>query len=195
MSAEMKTTTVQALLGMLTLCPMSGYDLKQRIEGSIGNFWSESYGQIYPTLKAMATDGLVTAMEEGKAGRTMYTLTDAGRDHLREWLSVAPRRRVPRHELLLKLFFGQLAPAETMRAYVEAERKRFAADLARYATLGQGIDANVHGPERFFYRITLDYGMREARMIVEWCDETLAVLDRMQQAAGEQEQVEVTYGR
>ena len=195
MPAEMKTTTVQALLGMLRLCPMSGYDLKQRIEGPIGNFWSESYGQIYPTLKAMATDGLVASVEEGKAGCTVYTLTNAGREHLREWLSVAPRRSVPRHESLLKLFFGQFAPAETMRAYIEAERARFAGDLDRYAPIGQGIDANVHGPKRFFYRMTLDYGMREAQITVQRCVETLAVLDRMQQAASEQEQLEVTYGR
>jgi hypothetical protein len=42
------TTSRYALLGMLSLGPGSGYDLKKRIEGSLAHFWSESYGQIYP---------------------------------------------------------------------------------------------------------------------------------------------------
>ena len=40
-----------AVLGMLATGPKSGYDIKQTIETSIGHFWNESYGQIYPILK------------------------------------------------------------------------------------------------------------------------------------------------
>ena len=126
------TTTVEALLGMLTLEPMSGYDLKQLIEQSIGNFWRESFGQIYPTLKRLEEQGLIKSAEEGKAGRVVYAITEAGRAHLRAWLDDAPRPRVPRNELLLKLFFGRMAPVESMRSHVVETRARFAADLLRY---------------------------------------------------------------
>ena len=44
--------TPNALLGLLSLRPMSGYDIRQVISESIGYFWSESYGQIYPGLEA-----------------------------------------------------------------------------------------------------------------------------------------------
>ena len=37
---------------------MSGYDLGQSIRASIGFFWNESYGQIYPNLKNLAVDYL-----------------------------------------------------------------------------------------------------------------------------------------
>src|SRR6267378_1332508 len=43
--------TPNALLGLLSLGSMSGYDIRQLISQSIGHFWSESYGQIYPGLK------------------------------------------------------------------------------------------------------------------------------------------------
>ncbi|MGH9601902.1 MAG: PadR family transcriptional regulator, partial [Terriglobales bacterium] len=46
-------TTRFALLGLLSLGPQSGYDLKKRMEQSIAHFWSESYGQIYPTLRRL----------------------------------------------------------------------------------------------------------------------------------------------
>lgn len=175
----MKTTTTEALLGMLTLGPMSGYDLKQRIELSIGNFWNESYGQIYPTLKRLEEEGWATATEEGKAGRQVYTITKAGRMRLREWLTVAPQPRVARNELLLKLFFGRIAPVPTMRAHLLETRARYAADLERYEKTSKPVlfERQQGKPGLPFYLSVLSYGIHEARMIVAWCDETLAMLD------------------
>ncbi len=171
------TTTVEALLGMLTLEPMSGYGLKQLIEQSIGNFWRESFGQIYPTLKRLEEQGLIKSAEEGKAGRVVYAITEAGRAHLRAWLDDAPRPRVPRNELLLKLFFGRMAPVESMRRHVVETRARFAADLLRYEKTGRQLNERHQGkPNLPYYLIALNYGRREAQMIVDWCDETLAAL-------------------
>src|ERR1700722_14027305 len=98
-----------ALLGLLTMKPMSGYDIKALIPQSIGNFWSESYGQIYPSLKRLAETGLVekkTQRQKGKPDRHVYSLTEDGRARLRDWLKLPVVAEVPRHELLLKLFFG-----------------------------------------------------------------------------------------
>jgi DNA-binding PadR family transcriptional regulator len=52
---------MEVLLGLLTIEPMSGYDLGQNIRTSVGYMWNESYGQIYPNLKKLAVEGLVTA--------------------------------------------------------------------------------------------------------------------------------------
>ena len=60
--------TPNALLGLLSLGPMSGYDIRQLIPQSIGHFWSESYGQIYPGLKRLAAAGLVEKKTERKKG-------------------------------------------------------------------------------------------------------------------------------
>ncbi len=49
MARENKTK--YALLGLLNVCPGSGYDIKKLMEQSTSNFWNESYGQIYPILK------------------------------------------------------------------------------------------------------------------------------------------------
>ena len=35
-----------AVMGVLSICPASGYDIKKFMECSTSNFWSESYGQI-----------------------------------------------------------------------------------------------------------------------------------------------------
>jgi len=70
-----------ALLGILSICPGSGYDIKKFMEQSTGNFWNESYGQIYPMLKQLVDEGLATSRtekHEGKPERYVYALTDKG---------------------------------------------------------------------------------------------------------------------
>src|ERR1035441_9620557 len=53
-----RNRTAYVLLGLLSIEPnQSGYDLRKAIESSVGYFWGESYGQIYPTLKRLAAGG------------------------------------------------------------------------------------------------------------------------------------------
>ena len=58
-----------AILGMLSISPMSGYDIKKEVETSISNFWTESYGQIYPVLKSLIAEKFVTKSVESEAGK------------------------------------------------------------------------------------------------------------------------------
>jgi DNA-binding PadR family transcriptional regulator len=182
---EIKTTTAEALLGMLSMCPMTGYELRQRIEGSIGNFWSESYGQIYPTLKRLEQEGFVSMAEGERAGSKVYALTDEGWARLRAWLGVMPRPQVERNELLLKLFFGRLQPVDQVREQVAERRRGEVADLARYEAIERRL-AREHAtnPALPFWRMTLRYGMAQTKSLIGWCDETLAVLDEMARQNG-----------
>ena len=98
--------TAIPILGLLTWRPLSGYDLKVTIERSLGNFWSESYGQIYPQLTQLAQDGLIEPEAEPPSSGRNKRFTAS-----RMWASrpcrlagrspcIAPKR----DELLLKLF-------------------------------------------------------------------------------------------
>jgi len=48
--------TELAVLGALSVQPMTGYAVREEIRQLLGHFWSESYGQIYPALAELATD-------------------------------------------------------------------------------------------------------------------------------------------
>src|ERR1700694_4574756 len=99
-----------AVLGALSVCPGSGYDIKKLMEQSTSNFWNESYGQIYPILKQLVEEELATSRaekQEGKPERYIYTLTEQGREELQRWLAEPVERMVERNELLLKLFYGR----------------------------------------------------------------------------------------
>ena len=68
-----------AILGFLAQRPMSGYDIKRSVEESVDNFWSESFGQIYPILRRLAEQGMVEkATPESAAADIVAGIETAG---------------------------------------------------------------------------------------------------------------------
>ncbi len=176
--------TPNALLGLLSLGPMSGYDIRQLIPRSIGHFWSESYGQIYPGLKRLAAAGLVAKKTERKKGspdRHVYSLTADGREQLRMWLKLPVTQEVPRSELLLKLFFGaQVSPVvsrEHVQAYLELHQK----ELRIYSAIAKRLrKEEANDPQLPFWLMTLSMGRHRSAAMVEWCKETLTELAKLE---------------
>jgi PadR family transcriptional regulator, regulatory protein AphA len=183
------TSTRYALLGLLTMAPASGasgYDLRRWAESSIGHFWRESYGQIYPVLKQLLRDGLVTANEgagSGKREKTLYAITAAGRKELSQWLQKPARLQPPRNEGLLKLFFGPEAATGANAARVRHLQQFHRGLLARYQAVEREInEQHASHPGLPYWLMTLDYGQRNSQMVVDWCDATLRKLERPSQS-------------
>ena len=180
-------STRYALLGLLTLAPetgASGYDLRQWAENSIGHFWRESYGQIYPVLKDLARDGLVTARAgagSGKRERIVYAITAEGRRQLLDWLAKPARIQPPRNEGLLKLFFGVEAPNGCNAARVRTLQQFHQGLLARYDAVEREITREYPDhPALPYWLMTVDFGQRVSRMVVDWSGTTLRKLDKLQ---------------
>src|SRR5271170_7480262 len=158
--------TSNALLGVLSLRSMSGYDMRRMISESIGYFWSESFGQIYPNLKKLAAAGLVaktTERQEGKPDRHVYSLTEAGRKQLREWLQLPVVPEVRRDELLLKLFFGRHARPGVSRKHVEAKLEAELKRIKTYAAIAEQLRRDMGAsPHLPYCLITLNRGRHSA---------------------------------
>jgi PadR family transcriptional regulator AphA len=180
-----KTTTEESLLGLLSMGPMSGYQIKQRIGESIGNFWTESYGQIYPTLKRLEAQGLVASKDEetgGERGRPsrVYALTEPGRERLREWLGVPARSQVMRNETLLKLFFSDEIGPEAAMEHARAAKQMFEMSEQRYHAIEAGLTKQwPNHPALPYWLITVRYGLAQSRALAAWADDTLAELERI----------------
>ena len=172
-----------AILGMLSIAPMSGYDIKKQVETSISNFWTESYGQIYPVLKNLIAEKLVTKTVEsegGKPDRHVYALTAKGRKELRRWLLEGFAPKVQRNEFLLKLFFGEEITPKANIAHVEQFRELQRGLLQKYAAVEKQITRdNAGNPNLPYWLMTISYGQHVSRALVQWCDKALAQLNRM----------------
>lgn len=177
---DLKRSSRYAILGLLSLKPLSGYDLRQLAEQSIGHFWSESYGQIYPTLKQLVKEELATRRTErnkGKPDRNVYSITSNGLSELQLWLKAPIRREKPRSELLLKLFFGTRTPLLESIQHIDRYRADHQKLLEIYAQTEKQIKKEHSGhPDLPFWLITLSFGRYRSQAFVNWCDETLNVL-------------------
>jgi DNA-binding PadR family transcriptional regulator len=180
--------TAYVLLGLLSIEPnQSGYDLRKAIESSVGYFWGESYGQIYPTLKRLAAQGLIAKSKSGSAPRQRrqeYSLTDTGRACLREWLALPFQNDPPRNEFLLKLFFGREAAPSVSIGHIRELQERNRSSLATMQQLeafagAQGAQ-NPHFP---FWMLTLRLGIAMTRAALDWGESALAELAFLEAAA------------
>jgi PadR family transcriptional regulator AphA len=166
-----------ALLGLLSFGPMSGYDLKQLSDWSVGYFWRESYGQIYPHLKRLAAQGFVSRKTEsgtGRRDRHVYKLTAEGKRVLCEWLAKPAAEEVPRNEMLLKLFFGGLTAPQVSAEHIERQRLQSNTALAEYAQVRKRIESEEgQHPQKQYWLMTLRYGEHIAMAQAKWCEEML----------------------
>jgi PadR family transcriptional regulator, regulatory protein AphA len=180
------TATPDALLGLLSMAPMSGYDMRTVISQSIGHFWSESFGQIYPALKRLTAEGFVekkTERQKGRPDKHVYSLTEAGQDRLEKWLMIPALAEVPRNELLLKLFFGSHAPVSASRESVEAFVAAQEAALKVYAGIAKELKRERSGnPQLPFWLMTVSYGTHYSTALAKWGRETLKQLDVIERA-------------
>lgn len=174
------------LLGMLELGPSHGYGLRQRIDESVGQFWQESWGQLYPTLRSLLSEGLIEEVEPGEEGTDMprgrqsrvYCITDAGRAALAEWLAGDATPSVKRDELLLRTFFAHNGDPASLRRNIEASRDRVRLALARVEASQRMIAASETYLDRLdWWAMTARHGELQLRAHLQWCDEALALLD------------------
>jgi DNA-binding PadR family transcriptional regulator len=178
-----RSRTPYVLLGILAIEDRkSGYDLRKVIESSVAHFWGESYGQIYPTLKRLRSDGLIRHDgARGKQRRQQYSITDAGRQYLRKWLALPFQNDPPRNEFLLKLFFGAEAPPQVAIAHIRELRDRNLKALKQLEQIGKlAPEANAGQPGLKYWMLTLGLGVALTRAGLEWAEATLEDLENEQ---------------
>jgi PadR family transcriptional regulator, regulatory protein AphA len=133
------TPTSYIVLGLLAEGDeATPYDLKTRIAKGIGNLWSLQHTQLYSEPERLTKAGYLTERrEEGGRRRKLYTITPAGCEAFRAWLSAEPGAELPelRDISLLKVFFGA-DPGPIAREQAEAHR----AKLREYQELEQELD-------------------------------------------------------
>src|SRR3990167_3905116 len=99
-----------AILGCLSIKPMSAYDVKSFMARSTNYFWMEYEAQLYPTLKKLNKAGYIDCREEEaqKGGvRALYCITEK------------TEQTNYRNEFLLKLFFGNKVDKKISLKHIE----------------------------------------------------------------------------
>ena len=127
------------LLGFLMRKSMTGYDLKKAFSISFSFFSGLSYGSIYPALKKMEHQGLVSKrleIQDGTPNRKVYTITEAGRKYFLDSLRAPFAPEQSKSPFLMRLFFfAYLSPEErkaiALRSLDSMEQVRRLLEAAR----------------------------------------------------------------
>ena len=174
----MLTTTEAALLGLLRTRPMSGYDLRKDVERSVGYFWAPAKTQIYATLPKLVAAGYATeerVLQDARPDKSVYAITEAGRDALREWVEEAPLEAGQgRNLILMKLYFGEGADQEALLRQLQerrADAERLLGELEELEEAGAGGSP--------FQALTRRWGFIYAEALVRWTEEAEAALGQI----------------
>lgn len=188
MDEQSLTTLEYGLLGLISLAPMSGYDVHKAFATTPLAHFSSSPGAIYPALRRLERRGLLQATLDRTTEtrpRRVYSLTEAGNAALEAWL----HQQVTREELVrgagapilrFSVAGGRLSPQEVV-IYLEGYRRvveAYLEELRGYLPATTRPEAPPHA------RLSLEHGIRGFESELRWADGAIAEItqgDRREQ--------------
>jgi DNA-binding PadR family transcriptional regulator len=197
-----------AVLGLLRESPMHGYELRKRLNTSLGVFRAFSYGTLYPCLKTLVANGwlieepgsapedALAASLAGRRAKIVYRLTADGKEHFEELLShTGPDSWEDEHFAARFAFFSQTEREVRMRV-LEGRRSRLEERLEKMRA------SLVRTRERLDdYTLELQrHGMESVEREVRWLNELIESertgrdLEVEGPAAGRSAQQDITTG-
>ncbi len=167
-------TTSYAVLGLLGLSKMSGYDLVRLVEQTIAYFWTINKSHVYRELSRLEEAGYVkstSVAQERLPDKRVYKQTAAGRKALVEWLN-SPELEPDRYrsELLVKLFFGREMDPQRLSNMLKEYRERCVESRNQFERIVEGLS---YAPENAFFRATALMGLRSYEHSLAWVDEVM----------------------
>ncbi|MEV1006243.1 PadR family transcriptional regulator [Streptomyces sp. NPDC049881] len=171
-----------AVLGLLRESPMHGYELRKRLNTSLGVFRAFSYGSLYPCLKTLVQQGWLTeepghhpadprtaAPLTNRRAKIVYRLTAEGKERFEELLDqTGPDAWEDEHFGVRFAFFGQTSRDVRMRV-LEGRRSRLEERLAKMrasmARTREKLDAYTLELQR--------HGMESVEREVRWLNELI----------------------
>ncbi|MFB6277722.1 MAG: PadR family transcriptional regulator [Halothece sp.] len=154
-----------ATLGLLQKEPLHGYRLKQQLELFISGCISVNYGAIYPLLKRLEQQGMLTlSVSEGETGgkRKIYAITEKGRARFQEKMLEHPKESwvKARSRFMIKFVFFSHLHQQQRRELIE---KRLAVCRQRLAE--QQAEPK---PEDYYFAMAWDRYLSVIRDEINW---------------------------
>ena len=165
------------ILGLLARHPMSGYDIRRFLKRLSWLIDSPSFGSLYPALHALLGEDLVSvevSHRPDKPTRKIYTITEAGRQVLQEWVNQPVRPSASLKGFLMRLALASHFSPVGLASDLVHRRAQVIAHQATLEQVATGTDIS----EDLGERLALGYGLALANAELAWLDETLARLSQ-----------------
>lgn len=186
-----------ALLAVLTVEPMTGYDLSKLFQQSVSHVWNAPDSQIYPELKKMEKDGLLTGAEVpwGSQGRKReYTISQLGLSAFASWMNEPVAYLPERDPAHLKAAYLEWATHEGALAVLQAHKEHYRSQLDDWTSKYQEIESvtnsllikrlasspqSDHDKIIAFKLFTYEGLIKRAQLEIDWAREGIELLSRL----------------
>jgi DNA-binding PadR family transcriptional regulator len=175
--SDQLTTTSYAVLAQVAVRPWSAYELAEQRVRYFRYVWPRAESAIYREVKRLSKMGLLQDTKEynGRRPRTVYALTDDGRNALRAWLSTPVAPFSVNFEALLRLIVAPLGTKGDIIGSLEQVRND-TQEMLRFAGAVQqefieGINVAQH--EIHIRALLVDFFVSLLRTVEEWTQRTL----------------------
>lgn len=170
-----------AILVSLLDRPQTGYDLAKLFDKTVGQFWRASHQQIYGELHKLADKQYVeaeTVEQSDRPNRIVYTLTDAGRAALDDWLTQPTKPPSIKEDLIVKLFSTGKVDATTLLDNVLQRQSLARQRLAEWEAVRDEFypDPTKLTPRQTGRYLGLQSGITSERRFLDWSEEAIALL-------------------
>jgi len=175
------TTTSYAVLAQLAVRPWSTYELARQRVRYFRYVWPRAESAIYREVKRLAAMRLVAGKREyvGKRARTVYSITEAGRQMLREWLDTPVSPFAMDFEAMIRLFIAPLGTKEQIVATLEQVRSD-AQEMLRFggAVKQEFLEGRAALQDQVYIRaLAVDFFVSLLRTVDSWAERSLAEID------------------
>lgn len=173
-----------ALLGLLSVNPMTGYEIRSHFDRALSLWWTTPRTQIYPKLRELEGHGLIASehvVQTSRPNKRVYTITDRGLDELRRWLRGPVQWVDMKHHMMMRLFLGNLLPAAETRQLLEDYRDRTRRMVEDLREVHRKFAPSLDGPHRqsvFFELLSLEHLIAIAELEAEGTDRLLQTIDQ-----------------
>lgn len=172
------TTTSYAVLAQVAVRPWSAYELAEQRVRYFRYVWPRAESAIYREVKRLAELGLLASEAEytGKRRRTIYSITDPGKQALREWLSTPISPFSMEFETMLRVFVAPLGTKDDLLGTLKQVRTD-AQEMLRFAgeVKQEFIDGiNVTQDQVYLRALAVDFFVSILGTVETWAERTLA---------------------
>jgi DNA-binding PadR family transcriptional regulator len=169
----------RALVGLISLQPSTGYDLKRRFATTALGVYQPSSGALYPALDRLERRGLLASEALTPAGgrpRRLYRLTEEGSQAQLAWLREPVASETVAQDLGLHLLrfviMAQTRPAEAVLEFLGRLRSALAGFVA---VLERQVDA-ADAAGNPYPALAVEHGLAVHRASLAWADRAIARL-------------------
>jgi PadR family transcriptional regulator, regulatory protein AphA len=179
--AERLTTTSYAVLAQVAVHSWSTYELAQQRVRYFRYVWPRAESAIYREVKRLSSMGLLDGRKEhvGKRARTVYSITEKGREALREWLATPVSPFAMDFEAMIRLFIAPLGTKEQIVATLNQvqddtqEMLRFAGAVKQEFLEGIAVTQD----QVYIRALAVDFFISLIRTVDAWAERTLKEIE------------------